>query len=69
MACNGSDVSFSKAALVDELLLYRANIEATDPGGNTPLLLAAGTGLTDVVKRLIEHGANVHATNARGVGA
>ena len=69
MACNGSDVDFQKLTIVQALLTQRANLEAEDAGGRTPLLHAAGTGLTGVVGLLIAARANIHATNSRGVGA
>ena len=69
MACNGGDVAFEKFNLVKALLTRRADLEAQDAGGRTPLLQAAATGITDVVKLLISARANIHATNSRGVGA
>ena len=69
MACFGSDREFARIALVAALVEKRANIEARDASGNTPLLKAAGTGVTDVVELLIEKTANPHVTNNRGVGA
>ena len=54
MACFGSDREFRRTTLVAALLKRRADIEKRDASGNTPLLKAAGTGVTDVVKLLIE---------------
>ena len=44
MACNGSDVAFQKFNFVQALLTRRADLEALDAGGRTPLLQAAATG-------------------------
>ena len=69
MACFGSDREFRRIWLVAALLERRAEIEKRDASGNTPLLKAAGTGVTDVVKLLIEKTADIHVRNNRGVGA
>ena len=69
MACLGSDAGFHKKELVQTLLLYQANIEARDPKLNTPLLLAAASGLTDVCEVLIENGCNPSAKNYKRKGA
>ena len=68
-ACNGSDVGYHKAGLVIKLLDAQANLEARDPKGNTPLLKAAATGITDVVEVLLARGADRHAETNRGKGA
>jgi hypothetical protein len=67
--CQGSDKSFEKRNLVIPLLEKKANIEAEDDMGNTPLLKAAGTGLADFVEILISRGANTAALNKNGKGA
>ena len=40
-----------------------------DERGNTPFLLATGTGVTSVVQVLIDAEADIHAQKERGVGA
>ena len=44
-------------------------MEARDANGNTPLLLAAGTGLTDVCTTLLDYGADKDVTNINDHGA
>ena len=50
------------------LIKYRANLTLTITGSdnNTPLHLAAERGFTNVVTLLLNHGADVHATNRNG---
>ena len=67
--CDGSSKHFSNASHVAALLRYKAPIEARDANGNTPFLLAVGTGLTDVARILIQNECDMEATNARGMGA
>jgi len=68
-ACDGSDVLFKKAELVTMLIEKNADIEARDSKGNTPLLIAAGSGLTDVCLVLLNAGADRTAININGHGA
>ena len=68
-ACDGSDKSFGRKHLVRALLRSRADKEARTEKGNTPLLLASSTGVTDVVKTLIAAKADVNARNDRQLGA
>ena len=68
-ACEGSDVGLKKLDVVKILLGRRANVEARDAKGNTPLLLAAGTGLTDVCTTLLDSGADKDVTNINDHGA
>jgi ankyrin repeat protein len=62
-----------KDAAVEALLDYpydaieaqqRVNIEAADKGEYTSLMLAAQYGFKDIVRQLLDHGANIHATNS-----
>ena len=46
-----------------------AEIEATDPKGNTPFLLASRCGVTDIVQTLIDAGSNVKALTNKKMGA
>jgi ankyrin repeat protein len=68
-ACEGSDVGLKKLDVVKILLGRRANVEARDAKGNTPLLLAAGTGVTDVCTTLLDYGADKDVTNINDHGA
>jgi hypothetical protein len=53
-----------------ELLAYLykagADMDARDNDGNTPLILAVRNGCTESIKFLIDHGADVTATNKQG---
>ncbi len=49
-----------------ELLDAGANVDASDEHGQTPLILAAMHGLSDMVIRLVKAGANVNAKDAVG---
>ena len=68
-ACDGSDKTFRRGLLARALLEKRADIEARCAGGNTPLLLASGTGVSDTVRLLITARADVTAQNDRQMGA
>ena len=67
--CDGSDVNYRRAAQVRLLSEKRADVDPGDGNGNTPFLLAAGTGLADVCEILIDHGAYIHAEGKEGKGA
>lgn len=69
LCSDGSDKGFRRAELAYDLIGRNANIEAEDARGNTPLLLASGCGITDVVKVLIDAGANTSATNYKQKGS
>ncbi len=62
-ACDGSDLVFGSAGVVAMLLDAESDIEARGGKENTPLLIAAGAGLTDVCKVLVQRGADICATN------
>jgi ankyrin repeat protein len=68
MCSDGSDKGFRRAELASDLIGRNANIEAEDARGNTPLLLASGCGITDVIQVLIDAGANKSATNYKNKG-
>ena len=67
-ACEGSDGIYEKAAIVDELVDRRSDVEARGPNGNAPLLLAAATGVADAVERPPERRAAPRALNERDQG-
>lgn len=69
LCCDASDDGFSRPALATDLILRKADLEARDSGGNTPFLLAAGSGVSAMIKMLISAKADVNATNHRGCGA
>ena len=69
LACDGSDAGFMKVRIVSALLRIKAPIEDRESrNGRTPLLIAAASGLTDVVKLLLEWGADISATSANNKG-
>ena len=68
-ACDGSDRDFLRRDLAQKLIEAKAELESRDSKGNTPLLLASGTGVSDLVKLLIASNAHVGATNNNGCGA
>ena len=68
-ASEGSDKDYERARLVRALVERQANVEARTTTGNTPLLLASGTGVVDTIEQLLDCGADVNAKNNRGLGA
>lgn len=65
-AADGSDRSFDRRHLCKLLIDKRAIIDARADGGNTPYLLASGTGVDDVVGVLLSAGAQKNALNDKG---
>ena len=61
--------TYERARLVRALVERHANVEARTTTGNTPLLLASGTGVVDTIEQLLDCGADVNAKNNRGLGA
>lgn len=53
--------------MVRLLLLHRATIDDRDVRGNTPLNYATEFGQTNVIKLLLENGAEVNAVNNEGL--
>ena len=68
LAACGSDAAFRKAEIASSLIMARADMEIRSEGGCTPLLMACGSGLTDVAKCLIRNRADVHAIDHKGQG-
>ena len=60
-ASEGSDKDYERARLVRALVERQANVEARTTTGNTPLLLASGTGVVDTIVQLLDCGADVNA--------
>ena len=69
LAANGSDKIFGRASLVKRLLERGAEVNATDDQLRTPLLLAAGTGVVDAARELIEGRADLAARDINGKNA
>ena len=69
LASNNSDRIFERRFLVDCLLKRDADVNARDLQGRTLLHLAAGTGVVDVAKVLVRHGADMHAVDNAGKNA
>lgn len=69
LVSDSSDRGYGRRGLVQGLVNSGAELEATDPNGNTAFLLASGVGVTDVIDTLITLGANVFAKNLKGMGA
>ena len=69
LVCDSSDRGYRRHGLVQALVKSGAELEATDPKGNTAFLLASGVGVTDVIDTLLTLGANVSAKNLKGMGA
>jgi len=53
-------------AVVESILKAGADIDKTDPNGDTALMCAASAGRFDVTKLLRRNGANIHAVNTQG---
>ena len=58
--------SFVPDEVMNLLLSKGAQIDAQDPQGNTPLIIAAGAGSMSGVEFLLKSGAAVNAKNAAG---
>ena len=56
-------------AVVRMLLVAKADIEAEDHAGGTPLMIAAAAGSAPLVRLLLEEGAKVDAVDSRGLSA
>jgi ankyrin repeat protein len=52
--------------MLNDLLTYGADINATNGDGNTALHVAINDGLTEVVRYLLDHGADVNKTDSDG---
>ncbi len=59
-------VRHGRIKTVQELLSQDVNVNMRDEAGNTPLLLAAEDEHTEIAILLIEHQADVHASNLEG---
>ena len=69
LCCDASDKSFARVQLAALLIDKNAEVNVRAAHGNTPFLLACGSGITDVVTVLVSHGADIHAQsdkNANG---
>lgn len=59
-------VNFRRDGIVDLLINLKANINAQDNTGQTPLLLAIETGQNDAIEYLVSKGADVNIANNNG---
>ena len=66
LLCAGCNTSFDTAELVQVLIDAKADMELECPKGQTALSFAAASGMGDVVKVLIDNGANVSHINRLG---
>lgn len=55
--------------IIDLLVNQGADVNAVDERGTTPLMFAAAHRETELVRRMIQHGADTRAKNANGVTA
>ena len=67
--CDGSDKDLARKGIVKQLFDLEADLELKDAKENTPYLLAAGCGVSDVAEILAELGADVCAKNYLGKSA
>ena len=54
LCSDGSDMNYKRSQLARKLVLHGANLHARTAKGSTPLLLASGSGVTDVLRVLPE---------------
>ena len=64
-----SGVQAQQTAIVALLLEHHAYIDAASPNGSTPLMMAAQYGTREVVKLLLDEGADPALKNQLGLGA
>ena len=69
MACNGRDRAYARPEIVRLLLQRQADVNSVDKEGRRPLHLAAGSGVTDAARILVEAGADIWAKDNSGKNA
>ncbi|MBQ2883777.1 MAG: ankyrin repeat domain-containing protein [Alphaproteobacteria bacterium] len=57
----------SKLSIIETLIDYQANVNSTDPQGHTPLMAASLNGNDEIMRYLIQRGANASATDKNGL--
>jgi ankyrin repeat protein len=62
-------VNYNLVEVTKKLLEIGIDLECTDILKNTPLIIASKNGNLDIVKLLVEHGANIEHTNENGYNA
>jgi ankyrin repeat protein len=65
-ALGGQSPMFFMRGIGETFTAAKVSLETRDNDGNTPLLIAAKTGTHDVYNWLVDHGANLDATNNAG---
>ena len=68
LCSDGSDINYKRSQLARKLVLHGANLHARTAKGSTPLLLASGSGVTDVLRVLRKLGGDVDDKNNRQMG-
>ena len=69
LVSSSSDKERAATDIAQLLIENRAEVNSRASGGNTALILAAGSGQADMVRCLANNGANVNATKINGKGA
>ena len=65
LAAEGSDKLAERSFVVRKLLEWGAEVDKKNAKGNTALLLASATGVTDIMTALLHHGADPKVLNDR----
>ena len=69
LLCCGSNVKLNSSISADALIRAQTDVNVECSIGNTALLLAAWTGVTDLCKALVDNGANLHHCRHDGKNA